>query len=131
MLYTFDTVSISIQAKPEKVWEFIADITNWKLFSDFGKNIEQINGVEWIAHTSQGDIRVIPKFDRDRLLLDQVCILASGEEQYIPYRVVPNGDGCELIMSNFKGSTSSDDEYAEQMHWLKQELLTIKELLEV
>ena len=96
----FDTISVSINAKPDKVWEFVADINNWPQFSDFARNIERVKDGEWVFHTSQGDVRVIEKFDREHLLLDTVCIVPSGDEQFIPYRVVPNGEGCELIMTN-------------------------------
>lgn len=125
-----DTVSVAIALRPEHVWEFVSDLNKWKQFSDFGKNLEQVSDTEWVTHTSQGDVKVIPKFDKERMLLDHVCILASGEEQFIPYRVVPNGDGAELIMTNFQGETSSDEEYAEQLQWMREELDTIKKLLE-
>ncbi|MEK9195843.1 MAG: SRPBCC family protein [Patescibacteria group bacterium] len=129
-LYKFDTFSVSIEAKPQAVWEFVADLNNWKQFSDFGKDIEKIKDNEWVFHTSQGDVRVITKFDKEKLLLDTICIIASGEEQFIPYRVVPNGDGSELIMTNHQGETSSGKEYAEQIKWMKDELATIKKILE-
>jgi len=109
---------------------FVADLNNWKQFSDFGKNIEQVSETEWIAHTSQGDVRVLPKFDRDKLLLDSICIIASGEEQFIPYRVVSNGEGSELIMTNQQTASVSDADYEEQLSWMKTELQTIKQLLE-
>ena len=80
-----------------------------------GKNIEQVSDTEWVAHTSQGDIKVIPKFDNEHLLLDQICIIPSGEEQFIPYRVVHNGEGSELIMMNQQTATVSDKDYAEQL----------------
>lgn len=129
-LYSFDTISVSINSKPKKVWEFVADINNWPQYTDFAKDIEQVNDTEWIFHTSQGDVRVITKFDKEKLLLDTICIIASGEEQFIPYRVVPNGDGSELIMTNFQGETSSDEDYAEQLKWMKEELQNIKRILE-
>ncbi len=105
MLFRFDTVSID--ARPEEVWEFVSDLNNWKQFSDFGKNLEQVTDTEWVAHTSQGDVRVIPKFDKEKLLLDSYCIIASGEKQFIPYRVVSNGDGAELIMTNQQTAPSA------------------------
>lgn len=129
-LFTFDTVSVSINAKPEVVYDFVSNLSNWKQFSDFGKDIEQINDTEWIFHTPQGDVRVIPKFDKERLLLDHVCIIASGEEQFIPYRIVPNGDGCEIIMTNQQTTTVSDEEYAEQLKWMKDEFHNIKKIME-
>ena len=129
-LFRFDTLSVSIAAKPQKVWEFVSDLNNWKQFSDFGKDLEQVSETEWIAHTSQGNVRVIPKFDREFLLLDTICIIASGEEQFIPYRVVPNGKGSELIMTNQQTASVSDEEYTEQLEWMHTELETIKKILE-
>lgn len=129
-MFRFDTVSVSIKAKPEKVWEFVSDPNNWKQFSDFGKDMQKVSEGEWIAHTSQGDVRVILKFDKDRLLLDQICIIPSGEKQFIPYRVVPNGEGSELIMTNQQTATVSDGDYTEQLKWMKDELNNIKKIME-
>jgi len=129
-MFRFDTVSISINAKPEKLWEFVADLNNWKQFSDFGKNLELVSDAEWVTHTSQGDIKVIPKFDKAKLLLDHEVIIASGEKQFIPYRVVPNGGGSELIMTNQQTASVSDKDYAEQLRWMKNELNNIKRIME-
>jgi hypothetical protein len=57
-------------------------------------------------------------------------VIASGEEQFIPYRVVANGDGSELIMTNQQTATVSDKDYAEQLQWMKTELDMIKKILE-
>lgn len=130
MLFRFDTISVPIAAQPKEVWAFVADLNNWKQFSDFGKDLEQVSETEWIAHTSQGDVRILPRFDEDRLLLDSICVIASGEEQFIPYRVVANGDGSELIMTNQQTATVSDKDYAEQLQWMKTELDMIKKILE-
>ncbi|HLB66634.1 MAG TPA: SRPBCC family protein [Candidatus Saccharimonadales bacterium] len=129
-MFRFDTISVSINVKPEKVWGFVADLKNWKQFSDFGKDLEQVNDDEWIAHTSQGDIKIIPKFDKEKLLLDSICIVPSGEEQFIPYRVVPNGEGSELIMTNQQTASVSDKDYVEQLQWMKDELNNIKKIME-
>ena len=87
-----DSVTVSINLKPEQVWDYVADIKNWKDFSEYGKNMEKVSPEEWIAHTEQGDIRVLPKFKKEQLVLDHLCILSNGEEVLIPYRVEPVGD---------------------------------------
>src|SRR3989304_2114329 len=110
-MFRFDTISVSINAKPEKVWEFVSDLNNWKQFSDFGKNLEKISENEWVTHTTQGNIKVYPQFDKEKFLLDHRVIIASGEVAFIPYRVVPNGDGSELIMTNQQTATVSDKDY--------------------
>ena len=129
MLHRFDTVSVSIMRKPQDVYEFISDLNNWPKFSDFAKKLENLQD-KWIAHTEQGDIEIIPHFDKKLLLLDSVCVLASGEEQFIPYRVVKNGEGSELIMTNYQGETSSDEDYQQQLQWMRDELENVKQLLE-
>ncbi len=129
-LFHFDTISVSINTKPEKVWEFVADINNWPQFSDFASDIEKVKDGEWIFHTAQGDVRVIEKFDREHLLLDTICVVPSGDEQFIPYRVVPNGDGSELIMTNQQTAGVSDEEYAQQLTWMREELENIKKIME-
>lgn len=129
-MFHFDTVSVSINAAPQKVWEFVADINNWPKFSDFARDIEHVADGKWVFHTSQGDVQVIEKFDRERMLLDTICIVPSGDEQFIPYRVVPNGNGSELIMTNQQTAGVSDEEYAEQLTWMREELENAKKILE-
>ncbi len=126
----FDTEPVSINAKPEKVWESVTDVNNWPQSSDFASNIEKVKDGEWIFHTSQGDVRVFEKFDRDHLLLDHICIVPSGCEQFIPYRVVLNGEGSELVMMNQQTPGVSDKDYAEQLKWMREELENIKKILE-
>jgi hypothetical protein len=129
MLHRYDTYSVSINRKPTEVYDFIADLKNWPLFSDFAKNLEFTDG-QWIAHTEQGDVEIIPHFNKELLLLDSTCIVASGEEQFIPYRVVKNGEGSELIMTNYQGKTSSNEDYRQQLRWMNDELENVKQLLE-
>lgn len=125
-----DTVSVAINQKPELVWRFIADVDNWKQFSDFSKDMEQIGDSEWVTHTVQGDIGVRLFFDADKFILDQVVNLPNGDEQLIPYRILPKGDSCELMMTNQQTKNVSNAEYAEQMGWIREELTTIKRILE-
>ena len=125
-----DSVTVSINVKPDQVWDNVADLKNWKDFSEFGKNMEKVSPEEWIAHTEQGDIRVLPKFKKEQLVLDHLCILSNGEEVLIPYRVEPVGDASKLTMVNQQGESVADDDYAVQLEWMRTELETIKDLLE-
>jgi len=125
-----DTLSVSINAKPDSVWEFVADLNNWKKFSDFGKNLEQLSAEEWVSHTSQGDVKVLTKFDKRQLSLDHVCVMPDDQEVFIPYRILKHGDTSELVMTNQQADGNSEQEYNEQLNWMRQELDTIKLLLE-
>jgi hypothetical protein len=124
------TYGVTIKRTPQEVFDYVSNLANWPEFSDFAANFERVTDTEYIAHTSQGDIRVLAEFDRKRLLLDTTVVLPDGSSDFIPYRVVPNKDGAELIMTNFKPRNASREEYEEQLQWMDIELKRAKELLE-
>lgn len=124
------TYAVTINRSPEAVFGFISNLANWPSFSDFAANFERVTDAEYIAHTPQGDIRVVAKFDRKRMLLDTRCILPDGTSDFIPYRVVPNKGGAELIMTNFRPKHATKAEYEEQLHWMDIELQRAKAVLE-
>lgn len=124
------TLAVTVKRSPQEVYDYISNLANWPEFSDFAANFEKVTDTEYIAHTSQGDIKVVALFDRERMLLDTQCILPDGEIQTIPYRVVPNKDGAELMMTNFRPRSSSKKDYEEQLYWIEIELKRAKEILE-
>ena len=124
------TLAVTIKRSPKDVYAYISNLANWPEFSEFAANFERVNDHEYIAHTSQGDIRVVAFFDPKRLLLDTQCILPDGEVQTIPYRVVPNREGAELLMTNFRPINATKADYEEQLHWIDIELKKAKEILE-
>lgn len=124
------TLAVTIKRSPQDVYNYISNLANWPEFSDFAANFERVTDNEYIAHTSQGDVKVVALFDKKRLLLDTQCILPDGEVQTIPYRVVPNKDGAELMMTNFRPKSSSKKDYEEQLYWIEVELKRAKEILE-
>ncbi len=124
------TYGVTIRRTPQEVYDYVSNLANWPQFSDFAANFERITDDEYIAHTTQGDIRVIAKFDAERLLLDTTVVLPDGSSDFIPYRVVPNKNGAELIMTNFKPKSASREEYEEQLQWMDIELKRAKAILE-
>ena len=84
----------------------------------------------WHIRSPQGDVILKPHFNRKLLLLDHTDVLPSGEEVFIPYRVVPNERMAELLMTNFQAPGDSDKKYAEQLRWMEDELKNIKRILE-
>lgn len=124
------TIAVTIKRSPQDVYDYIANLANWPEFSEFAADFERVTDDEYIAHTQQGDIRVRALFDPKHLLLDTHCILPDGEVQTIPYRVVPNKNGAELIMTNFRPNQSTNEEYEEQLYWMEVEMKKAKEILE-
>jgi hypothetical protein len=128
-LMNSDSFSVSVAVSPEYTWSLLAVIENWPEFSPFAQSVSRVDANSWQIGSPQGDILLRSHFVREHLLLDHE-VHTGGQWVFIPYRVVPNLDGCELIMTNFQSPGDSDDEYREQNDWVIRELHGAKQFLE-
>jgi hypothetical protein len=83
-----------------------------------------------VVTSPQGDVAVTTHFREELGLLDHTVTLGDGTEVLIPYRVAPNHRGSELIMTNIKSPGDSDEEWAEQVDWMRTELTNAKHYVE-
>ena len=123
-------LGISIERPAAEAYEFLSLPENFpKWASGLGKSLRQEGG-EWIAETPEGPATV--RFsDRNSLgVLDHSVTLPSGACVYIPLRIVPNGAGCELVLTLFRPPGMSDEQFAPDAEWVKRDLDTAKRLLE-
>lgn len=123
------TLSISIACSPDDAYAFIADPANlprWSFFS----SAEQGEDGRWIVHA--GDRRYELHFveHNDLGVLDHFVKVPSGEELRIPLRVVPNGDGTEVVFTVFRASGMSDEAYAADIATVRRDLEKLKFVLE-
>ncbi len=124
------TLSISIQARSSKVYDFVSEPLNLPLWATtFVHSIKETRG-EWVIGTAQGPakIHIAPKNDFG--ILDHRLQFASGVEVNVPMRVVPNGDGCEVLFTVFHQPEMTDEAYAADIKLVEQDLQTLKTLLE-
>lgn len=63
-------------------------------------------------------------------VLDHYVAAGSGAEVYVPMRVFPNGEGCEVLLTVFRQPGASDEKFAEDTQWVRRDLEALKELLE-
>ena len=91
--------------------------------------IEQVDG-DWVAESPMG--RVVVKFaERNEYgILDHDVTLPSGESVHNPMRVLPDGDGCEVVFTIFHRPGMSDDDFGRDADAVQADLLTLKNLLE-
>jgi hypothetical protein len=125
-----DTISVTIRATPDEVFDFVSDVGNWPEYTDFAPRVEHIAGHLWLLDSPQGPVAMETHFNPEFGLLDATVTQASGEETFIPYRVVPNKGGAELMMTNFKSLNDSDADYREQVGWMRDELDGVKRIVE-
>jgi hypothetical protein len=130
-MYDVNHFSVSIARDWREVYEFAANpehLPRWA--SGLGATLEQIAG-EWVAEGPAG--RATVRFaERNPFgVLDQFVSLASGQEIYVPLRVIANGPGSEVIFTLFRLPGVSDEQFAADAAWIQRDLETLKRLLEI
>jgi hypothetical protein len=111
------------------VYEFLANPENWNQWAHgLGKSIRRSqNG--WIADTQECTIEVRFTHKNRFGVVDHYVRRKSGEEIYVPMRVTANGGGSELL-TLFREAGMTDETYAADMEFVKQDLNALKGLLE-
>lgn len=91
--------------------------------------IEQVDG-EWIATSGMG--RAVLRFaPRNAFgVLDHDVTLPSGETFRNPMRVLPDGDGCEVVFTLRRQPEMSDADFGRDADAVLADLNALKKLLE-
>lgn len=117
MLLKAKTVSISIACPPDQVYRFVS----------IPENLHK-----WAAGlgTPDGPMRV--EFVAPNLfgVLDHYAYPAPGVAILNPMRVVPNGDGSEVMFTLFQSAEVSDEAFAADADAVANDLRTLKRVLE-
>ena len=124
------TLTISINCKSAKVYEFVSNLENMPRWAKtFCRSIKKSDG-EWVIETPQGlmGIRIAPRNDFG--ILDHAVAPAPGVEVFVPMRVVPNGDGSEVIFTLFQQPGMSDQDFTRDQGMVEQDLATLKQVME-
>lgn len=124
------TISQFIAATPERVYEFASAPGNLPLWvPSFCQSVERV-GDEWMVHSPVG--RVVFAFvARNELgVLDHVVTLADGVQLTNPMRVIPNGQGSEVMFTLFQREGMSDRQFLEDARLVQNDLQTLRRLLE-
>ena len=124
------TLSISIDCNPKKAYEFILNPVNLpKWAKGLSGSIKKV-GEDWIAESPMGSVRV--QFtNRNKFgILDHDVTLPSGIKVSNPMRVMPNGNGSEIIFTLFQQPDMSDEDYARDIGLVQQDLQNLKTIME-
>jgi hypothetical protein len=123
------TVAVTVRRPPQVVYAYAADprvMPDWSF-------IESVEPIEdgWVA-TVPGGARSILRFTPPNELgvLDHDVEVGKGVVVHVPMRVVPNGDGSEVLFTVFRSPEMSDDEFAADVAIVEADLATLRDLLE-
>jgi len=123
-------LSIAIDRAAAEAYEFLSAPENFpKWATGLAGSLRKV-GEDWIADTPEG--RAVVRFSERNAygVLDHSVTLPRGVTLYVPLRVVPNGDGCELVLTLFRRPGLSDERFAADAEWVMRDLGVAKRILE-
>ena len=88
------------------------------------------DGADWRVETPQGALRLRFAGPNAYGVLDHAVTLPDGSVVEVPMRVVPNGDGAEVLFTLFRQPGMSDADFARDAGLVAADLATLKRLLE-
>jgi hypothetical protein len=94
-----------------------------------GGGAEQVDG-QWFLESPGGRIRVAFAPINPYGVLDHEVTSAAGDVVQVPMRVLPDGDGCELVFSVRPAPGMTDEDLARDAELVAADLATLKRLLE-
>ena len=125
------TLTISINRGPKSVYEFVSDLANLpKWATAFCLSIKQEGGEGWLAQTPQGPVKIRITPRNEFGILDHVVMASPSVEVHVPMRVVQNGKGSEVLFTLFRRPDMTDIQYTEDQALVRQDLATLKRVLE-
>jgi hypothetical protein len=123
-------LSVSINQDFDHVYEFLSFPENFpKWASGLAGSLRKV-GEEWIAKTPEGLMKVRFSEPNNFGVLDHWVSPSSEIEIYIPLRIIPNGNGCELILTLFRLPGMSAEKFSDDAEWVLRDLNAAKHILE-
>ncbi len=123
-------VHISIERNWRDVYAFASKPENTPLWaSGLGDGLEP-DGEDWVAHGPLGSVRVRFTPINNLGVLDHLVTMESGVQVNNALRVVPNGDGAEVMFTLLKLPGMSKEQFITDANWVQKDLNTLKKLLE-
>ena len=123
-------LSVSIDRSAAEAYEFLSLPENFARWaSGMGGSLRRAGG-DWIAETAEGTVRVCFSERNGFGVLDHSVTLPQGRSVYVPLRVLPKEQGCELELTLFRQPEMSDEKFAADAAWVMRDLNAAKRLLE-
>jgi hypothetical protein len=123
-------ISVWINRAAADVYEYASDpanLPNWA--PGLGSSVENVDG-QWFVETSEGRVGVAFAPANAYGVLDHEVTLPSGDVVSNPMRVVPDGDGCEVVFSLRRLPDMSDEDFARDAGLVQADLTRLKHVLE-
>jgi Polyketide cyclase / dehydrase and lipid transport len=114
----------------DDVYDYASDPANLPRWAPgLGSSVENSAG-QWFVQTSMGRVgfAFVPRNEYG--VLDHDVTLPSGEVVYNPMRVIPDGDGCEVVFTLRRRPGISDQEFSADAGAVAADLARLRRILE-
>jgi hypothetical protein len=119
-------IHTSILAPPAEVIAFLSDLENWKQWAPWIHAVARLSGRDWRLDTDAGPMHVHFVEPNSLGVLDHEVTLASGLRVLNAMRVLPNGDGSELVMLVFQSPGVSAEDFGRDVQAVTDDLARLK-----
>ena len=119
-------VHISILAPPKSVIAFLSDMEKWTTWGPWIHSVTRSSGGNWKLETEAGPMTVRFVEPNSLGVLDHEVTVESGMVVLNSMRVLPNGDGSELVMVVFQSPGVSSEQFDRDVQAVTDDLARLK-----
>ncbi|QND51984.1 SRPBCC family protein [Phyllobacterium sp. 628] len=124
------TLQISVNREWRSAYDYASNPENVPKWASGLASGLQKSGNEWLADGPAGKLRIRFAPRNDYGVLDHWVITETGEEVYVPLRVVANDAGCEISFTLFRMPDMNEAKFAEDAAWVMRDLNALRAVLE-
>lgn len=124
-------VHVSINRDWRDVYDFAGKPENMPLWASGLASGLESDGEDWVADGGPlGSIRVSFVPPNEFGVIDHTVTIESGLRVYNALRIVPNGDGCEVMFTLLRLPGMTDEQFAADAAHIQKDLATLKSMME-
>jgi Polyketide cyclase / dehydrase and lipid transport len=124
------TVGVAIERDPDTVYQYVSNpchLPDWA--PGLAKSVREEDG-NWIVETAGGEVRITFVPPNDFRIADHRVSADGGLDVINPVRVLPNGDGAEVLFTVFQLEGMADEQFQRDVATVESDLQTLKGRLE-
>ena len=125
-----EVLHISIHASRQDVIAFQSDVRRWKSWAPWARAVERSSTSDWTVYTETGPLTLRFVETNSLGVLDHMVTLPSGATVLNSMRVLPNGEGSELVMVLFQWPPATSEQFERDVQAVREDLARIKQAAE-
>lgn len=122
-------LGISIGRSPDVAYAFLSRPENFPRWASGLGTLQQVSD-GWVSDTPHGRMKLRFSAPNAFGVLDHDVIPPAGGTIHVPLRLLPNGEGCELVLSLFRQPGMDEAQFEADAQWVLRDLQAAKACVE-